>query len=647
MQIRLTTLALIATFLVACSDRMEAPAMSELPAGPGSMGPNLATGPDDEIVLSWMEPSGDGHLLRYSTFGAAGWSAPGTVAQGDNWFVNWADFPSVVPLSDRLWAAHWLVSQPEGGYAYDVNVSFSGDGGATWDEPFLPHFDGTPTEHGFVTLYPDSNGLGIVWLDGRKMINEYDENDVAASGMTLRAATFGTDQTPSRSGLVDDLTCDCCQTDVALTAGGPVVVYRDRTTEEVRDIYVSRREYGEWQPGVPVSTDDWEIPACPVNGPVILADGDLVAVAWFTAAGDRPMVKAAWSDDAGRTFSAPVVLESEVPLGHVGAAMLPTGELVVSYQKRVGNGGAELLLRRVSKSGGIGDAFSVPGSGEVFAFSVPQLALNGDQLVVAWTNAIDGEYSVQATLVSVDAVATPSSSQADKIADVFEEAGVTGAMVVETLSGTSVARYKPERLATRFSPASTFKIPNSLIALDLGVVDSAESTFTWDGSDKGREQWNQDQTLRSAYQVSCVWCYQEIARDVGAAAYHRALVRLDYGNREIGDAVDQFWLNGSLAISADEQIRFLRRLLNNEAGYSEQDLVVLRDIMRVEQAEDLQVYSKTGWTGPRLAVGWNVGYVTTDEGTFLFAMNMHMDQVSQAPLRASLTMDALRALGIL
>jgi hypothetical protein len=370
-----------------------------VPAEIGSMAPNLATGKDGTVVLSWIEPYGDGHALRYAVLENQAWGLPHTVARGDNWFVNWADFPSVVPLTDTTWGAHWLASQPAGGYAYDVNVALSNDGGDSWGEPFLPHFDGTPTEHGFVTLFPDSNGIGLVWLDGRKMVNEYDENDVRASGMTLRAATFGLDKAPIRSALVDDLTCDCCQTDIALTNDGPVAVYRDRTTAEIRDIYVSRREFGEWQPGVAVSADNWDIAACPVNGPVIRASEQNVVVTWFTAANDDPQVKVAWSDDGGRTFKKPVVVANENARGHVGAELLPNGELAVSWQRSTGEGGAELILSRVSIDGEVSAPYVLPEAAYLFAFSVPQIAFSGDRLVVAWTSKIEDAYAVQSALV--------------------------------------------------------------------------------------------------------------------------------------------------------------------------------------------------------------------------------------------------------
>jgi hypothetical protein len=392
---------LMAAAMAACSGPAVPPEISTLavPAATGAMAPNMVTGPAGEVVLSWLEPTTTGHTLRFSVLADGGWGAKQTVAEADNWFVNWADFPSVVPLAGETWAAHWLAGQPEGGYAYDVVASMSLDGGHTWSEPFTPHADQTPTEHGFVTLFPDGAGLGMVWLDGRKMVNDYDENDVAASGMTLRSASFGLDRLPITDALIDDLTCDCCQTDVALTREGPAVVYRNRTTEEIRDIYVSRRVFGEWQPGVAVAADDWEIPACPVNGPVIRAKGARVAVVWFTAADEQPRVNVAWSSDSARTFSAPVVLDESHPLGHVGAAMLANGDLAVSWHRSAGQGRAVLMLGLLTASGEVKSIQQLTEADSVFAFSVPQLAVSGDDLIVAWTTEIDDEFGVRSARV--------------------------------------------------------------------------------------------------------------------------------------------------------------------------------------------------------------------------------------------------------
>ncbi len=370
-----------------------------LAAAPGSMGPNLASGPDGTIVLSWIEPGAEGHALRYSSLVNDTWTSPRTVASGKNWFVNWADFPSVVPVSDVLWGAHWLVSQEAGGYAYDIHAAVSADAGDTWSDTIIPHNDGTDTEHGFVSLFPDSAGLGMVWLDGRKMVNDYDETDKLASGMTLRSGTFGTDLLPYKDALVDDLVCDCCQTDIAVTNDGPVAVYRNRTIDEIRDIYVSRRESGEWQPGIAVNDDHWEIDACPVNGPVIKAQRSTVVVAWFTAPNESPRVRVAWSDDSGRSFGEAIDVSGDRPLGHVGSALLPNGNLALSWLRSTGQGGAELLLTLVSPSGDVAPPFVVESAVDVFAFSVPQLGLHGDKLLVAWTTETGGTFGVASALI--------------------------------------------------------------------------------------------------------------------------------------------------------------------------------------------------------------------------------------------------------
>ena len=386
--------------------KMEDETVTMLPtrAAEGSMGPNLIAGHDGSIVLSWIEPDGEGHALNHSSLVDGAWSDPRTVASGDNWFVNWADFPSVVPVSESLWGAHWLVSQPAGGYAYDVHTAVSADNGDTWSEAIIPHNDGTATEHGFVTLFPDAGGLGMVWLDGRKMVNEYDENDKGASGMTLRSGAFDQDLLPFKEAQVDDLVCDCCQTDIALTEDGPVAIYRNRTVNEIRDIYVSRREFGEWQPGHAVGEDNWEIAACPVNGPVIQADGSSVAVAWFTAADGKARVQVAWSDDSGRTFTDAVEVTADRPLGRVGAVLLTDGDIIVSWLKSTGDGQAQLLMNRVSRGGVRGDAFVLAEAADVFAFSVPQLALTGSDLVVAWTTENDRVYGVQSAIVPLSQI---------------------------------------------------------------------------------------------------------------------------------------------------------------------------------------------------------------------------------------------------
>ncbi len=376
-------------------DMIDVPAVSE------SLSPNLAVGPDGTVALSWIELDGPESSLKFSRLSGKNWTSARSIAQGDNWFVNWADFPSVVPISSTLWAAHWLVSQPAGGYAYDVTVALSTDSGQVWSEPITPHRDGTATEHGFVTLYPNDAGVGLIWLDGRNMLNEATA-DVSVSGMTLRGASLSPDLVLSNELLADGLICDCCQTDVAITSKGPVAIYRDRTSAEIRDIYVTRYIENRWQEGRPVAGDNWNIPGCPVNGPVIDASENTVAVAWFTAANGHPRVKVGFSNDAAASFSAPIDVVSGETVGRVGLAILSDGQIAVSWMRKAPSESAEVCIRRVSADGQMGPVTTVSGSDNVSAFSVPQMVRSGEDLVLVWTRRVSGSNQVMSARVPID-----------------------------------------------------------------------------------------------------------------------------------------------------------------------------------------------------------------------------------------------------
>jgi len=362
------------------------------------MAPYLSTSPDGRLLMSWLEPLAEGHALRYAEYVDAAWQPTRTVAAGTNWFVNWADFPSVVPLGNGLWAAHWLARRPAGGYAYDVYLALSADEGSTWSEGVVAHGDRTDTEHGFVSLYPDGDGVGYVYLDGRNMANEYTD-DPRDTGMTLRAAAYRPGMGLHNEQLVDALTCDCCQTDVAFTAEGPIAVYRNRTEHEIRDIYVSRRVDDRWSEGVPLHDDNWEIPGCPVNGPEIAASGQDVVVAWFTAANDQPRVRFARSTDGGRRFSPPIDVASGDLLGHVAMTVDVGGTAWVAWQRKRGDGGAELAMRAVAADGRLGPDRILDEASDLAAFSVPQIASLEDRLIIAWTAGEYGKTTVGTAVI--------------------------------------------------------------------------------------------------------------------------------------------------------------------------------------------------------------------------------------------------------
>jgi hypothetical protein len=301
-------------------------------------------------------------------------------------FVNWADLPSVQHVSEDHWLAHWLRYSADKTYSYDVVVAQSFDGGKSWSEPMAAHTDGTPTEHGFVSLHRDPEGVALLWLDGRDTGDESGEH-VLDTSMTLRSAVITPDGERVREQLIDDSVCDCCQTDVALAASGPVAVYRDRTADEIRDIYVSRFTDGAWQPGLLLHADNWKIPGCPVNGPSIVAQDERVAVAWFTAANNKPSVRIAFSNDSAATFGAPVEIAAGRLSGYVGLAIIDDDTLAVSWVSRTEGGINALNIADVSFDGELGPARQVATIKQLRVF--PQLAYRDSNLVLAWTDELD------------------------------------------------------------------------------------------------------------------------------------------------------------------------------------------------------------------------------------------------------------------
>lgn len=366
--------------------------------------PHLARADDGTVVLSWLEPDDDAVALRFATRRDGEWGLPQTVSHGDRWFVNWADFPSVSPIRGDLWAAHWLVKRPGGTYAYDVAIALSTDGGQHWDSPITPHTDGTRTEHGFVTLFPWQDRVGALWLDGRQMAEEHAGTDTHGGGMTLRSAQLNASGDIDAGHLVDELVCDCCQTDVAIAADGPVAVYRNRTSAEIRDIYVARHVATDgWQPGIPVANDDWEISGCPVNGPAIVADGRNVAVAWFTAANGEPRVRAARSEDGGARFTSAIDVDTDSPIGRVDIDMLDTESIVVSYLAKSADGGGEVVAQAIAGDGTLGIRRVVARTATSRSAGFPQMIRQGDELVFAWTDTPDERSRVRTATIAVDA----------------------------------------------------------------------------------------------------------------------------------------------------------------------------------------------------------------------------------------------------
>lgn len=393
----------VALFLASCQKHAQ-PVFSvvDVPvaAGTGSAEPHLARGPNGSVVLSWLQPEGDDTRLLFSVWHDNAWQVPQEVARDANWFVNWADFASVVPISDAFWAAHWLVKRPGGTYAYDIAVALSQDAGATWSEPFTPHDDGTRTEHGFVTLFSRGDSAGMLWLDGRNtaadMPGHGDGHAGHSGGMTLRSAVVAPDGGIRAALEVDGLVCDCCQTDVANSAAGPVAVYRDRSEDEIRDIFVARGDGENWHAPQPVANDGWRIDGCPVNGPAIAALDDIVVTAWFTAATNESRVRAARSEDNGETFSVPVEIDADGVVGRVDVEILANGNAVVSWLRDAADQDhGELCARIITPDGQTGPVRVIARMDTARVSGFPQMIRDGNQLLFAWTEVSNGSTRVR------------------------------------------------------------------------------------------------------------------------------------------------------------------------------------------------------------------------------------------------------------
>ena len=368
--------------------------------GAGSQTPYLSSA-GDGAVLSWWASEGDETVLRFARFDGQAVSDVKEITRGSRFFVNWADFPSITQLPSGRLVAHWLQRGDAGGYDYGVRVSTSTDGGDSWDAPWTPHEDGTPTEHGFVSIIPEGeDGFTAFWLDGRQFASAGHD---ATNEMTLRMRSSDGGMAMGPDALVDDLTCDCCQTDAAWTSQGPMLVYRNRTRDEIRDIYYTQRQGDEWTEARSIHDDNWEIAACPVNGPAIAADGDHVVVTWFTAADERPMVQAKVSNDGGLTWGPVLRLDHGNPSGRVDVVALGDGRAMVSWLERVGGQGAEVRVQELNGQGFAGDWVTLAGSSAARASGFPRLvALDPNRVFAAWTDVEGDDSQLKLALVSRD-----------------------------------------------------------------------------------------------------------------------------------------------------------------------------------------------------------------------------------------------------
>ena len=393
------------------------------PSSLNSTFPRLFTDNAGTVHMSWIHKIGEVAELRIATLTPPSnpdytdgleWSSYTSVAKSDDWFVNWADFPSVIGLNGAPIAAHWLDKVPGSPYSYHVTIqpiqdkfqsqiTDSSNGQNVQVEfehaAFVPHTDNTNTEHGFVSMQPiDSSTFYAIWLDGRNtggmdhggmdhgghfMDSDHLDSKLATA-MTLRGALLGRDGEIIESHLIDNAVCDCCNTSLVRTDRGLIAAYRNRSSDEIRDLYVSRYENGVWDTPNTVHNDGWQIAACPVNGPQLAFHSGVTAALWFTGADNVPRVKLAFSDDYGKNFDEAILLSENQPLGRVDIVMHNEQSAWVSYVERHEDA-AKLHIKQVMRNGTIVQALILDEMEASRSGGFPQLSSFGDGLLVAWT----------------------------------------------------------------------------------------------------------------------------------------------------------------------------------------------------------------------------------------------------------------------
>jgi len=382
---------------LSCSTKEEQKETVQLvsPAGANSEEPNLVKGGDGNLYLSWIEKSDEKAVLQYSKWQDSKWSAPEIIAEGSDWFVNWADYPALAVNQAGGKIAHYLQMSDSGSYTYDIKVVGKKSGSTEWSAPIKLHSDSVSAEHGFVSMIPmTDNKFFLSWLDGRNTVStEPKGHDEHSSGgaMTIRSAFLSSDLQVSDEVELDSRVCDCCQTTAAITANGPIVAYRDRSEEEIRDMSIVRMVDGQWTTPMTIHNDGWNIAGCPVNGPRSIADQNNLAIAWFTAAEGVAKVNLAFSEDAGETFGAPVQLDQGSGIGRVDIDMIDAETLFVSWMEK-----DDLVGAKVNSNGDILKRYQLATSSKGRSSGFPQIALIGDGVMVAWTDSEEKRVKVKA-----------------------------------------------------------------------------------------------------------------------------------------------------------------------------------------------------------------------------------------------------------
>ena len=341
------------------------------------------TSSNGSLALTWISSDKDMNAsLNFRQFKNEKWTNLQTLAIGSDWFINWADFPTHAISGDRVLTSY-LKKSASGTYTYDVFLNLQKLSGEKIKEDFILNTDGFNAEHGFVSIAEGNNeGFFITWLDGRNTVEK--ELNGNHKPMTIRFAEITTAGDIVNEIELDSSVCDCCQTSITNTDKGPIVVYRDRSDKEIRDIYVTRNIDDGWETPVPVYNDEWEIYGCPVNGPKVVSNSSNLAVSWFTVADGKPSVNLSFSESFGSSFSNPIKINDSTAIGRVDVAFLNDNEVLVSYME-VDDVGTYLRLKKVSIDGKVSESITISKIDSGRNTGVPQLEILDNEIFIVWT----------------------------------------------------------------------------------------------------------------------------------------------------------------------------------------------------------------------------------------------------------------------
>ena len=372
---------------------------------PGQAEPSVVADPQGGFILTSIERAGSVATLSYHRIDRSGERvSSGEIASGSDWFVNWADFPSLVVADNGDWVSFYLrKSDPAAPYAYDIWTLRSQDQGASWSQPQRLHDDGTTTEHGFVSLLADGDDRVLaVWLDGRRgAAASDDEHGHGGAHTSLRSAVLTRQGPPVEQVELDDLTCDCCSTDAVRGADGPLVVYRNRSEQEIRDIGWLQRAAGSWSSPVIGVADHWKMPGCPVNGPALSKLGDAQLLAWPTLRDEAFELRLARNDRG--TWKALASLERHPELlGRVDATPWGERQALVSWlgASEASNPSAAVLrLARLDESGKLLAQYELQQLPPGRSTGMPKLASHGERALLVWTEPDENGSRVRGILI--------------------------------------------------------------------------------------------------------------------------------------------------------------------------------------------------------------------------------------------------------